>query len=499
MPRYSAEQIYSFARRAGFSPDESATMTAVALAESGGNSRAHNPYGEDSRGLWQINARAHPGLAKRYDLYDPLQNARAAYEVSRHGNDVSPWTVTHGGTGARYLRYRDEAERAAVAYGDGTGLGMWTGTRGYKHRVAAEPSTDDGSGSSPATLAAEPSTSASSAGNPALDRFLEVARDQVGDQYVFGAEAKLKDADPDTFDCSELTQWAAHQAGVTIPDGATAQYLHLKQRGLLIPVEQAKNTPGALLFHFNREPRAGDGRTPGAHVAISLGNGKTVEARNPNKDVGEFDAGNRFTYAALVPGISDGTAAKVPEPEPAPAAAPAIVEPPELGGADTDQDALTDALERRMGLDPMRADTDGDNLSDSYEMVTAKTDPRQGDTDGDRLNDAFELARGLDPTSPDSNSDGHLDGSFAADQLDSDRDGLDDELERALGLNPALADSDADGFGDALEYQSHANALDARVTPLTTPGPLDQDGGPASTLGRDDATTGPLGPTTPLG
>ena len=58
MPRFSAEQIYSFARQAGFSPDEAATMTAIALAESGGNSKAHNPVGEDSRGLWQINGRS---------------------------------------------------------------------------------------------------------------------------------------------------------------------------------------------------------------------------------------------------------------------------------------------------------------------------------------------------------------------------------------------------------------------------------------------------------
>src|ERR1041384_4504420 len=115
MPRYSPEQIYGFARQAGFSPDEAATMTAIALAESGGNSRAHNPVGEDSKGLWQINARAHPGLNSKYDLYDPLQNAKAAYEVSRQGEDVSPWPVTHGLGKSRYLRYRDEAEAAAVA------------------------------------------------------------------------------------------------------------------------------------------------------------------------------------------------------------------------------------------------------------------------------------------------------------------------------------------------------------------------------------------------
>jgi Lysozyme like domain len=38
-----------------FSPDQAATMTAIALAESGGNSGSHNPHGEDSKGLWQIN------------------------------------------------------------------------------------------------------------------------------------------------------------------------------------------------------------------------------------------------------------------------------------------------------------------------------------------------------------------------------------------------------------------------------------------------------------
>ena len=451
-------------------------MTAIALAESGGNSRAHNPHGEDSRGLWQINARAHPGLAERFNLYDPLQNARAAFSVSRSGADISPWTVTHGGSGARYLRYRDEAQQAAVSYGDGADRGVWTGTPGYGHKVAAEPEPGGGGD------------------NQALERFLEVARDQVGDPYVFGAEAKLKDPDPDTFDCSELTQWAAHQAGVTIPDGATAQYLFLKQRGLLIPVDEAKNTPGALLFNFDREPRPGDGRTPGAHVAISLGDGKTVEARNPRKDVGEFEAGERFKFAALVPGISDGKANPVerepekppppPEPEVEPVAAPAVL--PELGGADTDQDALTDALERRLGLDPLRADTDGDNLSDSYELVTAKTDPRRADSDGDRLNDAFELARGLDPTAPDSDADGHLDGSFAIEQLDSDKDGLDDSLETVLGLDARLTDSDRDGFTDALEYRSHTDPLDGQMTPLSTVGP---PGGPST---PDDGAPAPL-------
>src|SRR2546423_15718341 len=85
-------------------------MTAIALAESGGDSRSHATVGEDSRGLWQINAQAHPDLAGRFDLYDPAQNARAAFITSHGGQDVSPGTVTHGGVRARDPRVQDQAQ-----------------------------------------------------------------------------------------------------------------------------------------------------------------------------------------------------------------------------------------------------------------------------------------------------------------------------------------------------------------------------------------------------
>jgi cell wall-associated NlpC family hydrolase len=453
MPRYSPEQIYGFCRLAGFTPDEAATFTAIALAESGGNSRAHNPHGEDSKGLFQINARAHPGLDRKYDLYDPQQNARAAYEVSHRGDDISPWTVTHGGASARYLRYQDSAQAAAIAYGDGPGHGVWTGTPGYGHPVAA--------GDDAATPVNQP---AGTQVNTALDRFLDVAQAQVGDRYIFGAEVKdLNDQNPEAFDCSELTQWAAHQAGVTIPDGAAGQYRYFQKMGLLIPVEQAKNTPGALLFHFASDPVGGRGEPGVAHVAISTGDGNTIEAKNSRAGVVNAEAGNRFNYAAIIPGISDGNPTVLST---TPLVAPAAVAPVELGGADTDHDGLTDALERRMGLDPLRSDTDGDNLADGHELVTSRTDASRADSDGDRLADAFELARGLDPLAPDTDRDGHLDGSFGKNAADADLDGLDDALEMNLGLNPQLADTDADGFGDALELHSRVDPLDPQVNPL---------------------------------
>jgi len=461
MPRYSPEQIYGFCRLAGFSPDEAATFTAIALAESGGNSRAYNPHGEDSKGLFQINARAHPGLDQKYDLYDPVQNARAAYEVSQRGADISPWTVTHtagplGQPSPRYARYQAEAQAAAVAYGDGPGHGVFTGTPGYGHPVAA----GDGDGFAGVTPVAQPGQT-----NTALDRFLDVAQAQVGDRYIFGAEVKnLDDQNPDAFDCSELTQWAAHQAGVTIPDGAAGQYRYFQKMGLLVPVEEAKNTPGALLFHFASDPVGGKGEPPVAHVAISTGDGKTIEAANSRVGVINGQVGNRFNFAAIIPGISDGNPTVLAAASAA-AGAGTPLPPVNLGGPDTDRDGLSDALERRLGLDPSRADTDGDNLADGDELVGARTDPHKGDSDGDRLGDAFELARGLDPLAADTDRDGHLDGSFG-NSTDTDLDGLDDNLEMALGLNPQMVDTDSDGFGDALELHSGVDPLSTQVNPL---------------------------------
>jgi Bacterial TSP3 repeat len=50
---------------------------------------------------------------------------------------------------------------------------------------------------------------------------------------------------------------------------------------------------------------------------------------------------------------------------------------------DTDGDGLGDRLEHRMSLDPHNADTDGDLLSDSFELLFSGTDPLAADTTTD--------------------------------------------------------------------------------------------------------------------
>ena len=57
MARLNEFQIAGYALAAGFPPNEIATATAVALAESGGDTNAtnHNTNGSYDYGIWQIN------------------------------------------------------------------------------------------------------------------------------------------------------------------------------------------------------------------------------------------------------------------------------------------------------------------------------------------------------------------------------------------------------------------------------------------------------------
>lgn len=126
-------------------------------------------------------------------------------------------------------------------------------------------------------------------GRGTVGDFLQAALAQKGDRYRFGAETDLNDANPDTFDCSELVQWAAHQAGVNIADGSWNQKAACKP----LSVEEAMRTPGALLFK------------PG-HVAISLGDGRTIEAMGTKWGVVVADARGRFTSGGLIPGMQYG-------------------------------------------------------------------------------------------------------------------------------------------------------------------------------------------------
>jgi cell wall-associated NlpC family hydrolase len=147
----------------------------------------------------------------------------------------------------------------------------------------------------------------STAVNPTAQAFLNNALQEKGKPYVYGANASISDPNPKAFDCSELTKWASARAGITIPDGATAQFLYIRDHGATMSVQQALHTPGALLFHFGHEPKnLGDIPADG-HVAISLGDGvHTIEARGHAYGTNVFDnaGGRSFNYAGMIPGMA---------------------------------------------------------------------------------------------------------------------------------------------------------------------------------------------------
>lgn len=148
--------------------------------------------------------------------------------------------------------------------------------------------------------------------------FLLEALKLVGDQVVYqlGAENPLGAGlpIPKAQDCSEVVQVAlsrvpltavSNGAGKITPvanfDGAGNQFLACKE----ISVADALRTPGALLFVQSSTNYPGKPANIG-HVAISLGNGATIEARGKAAGTGVFSAYNkngtcRFNKAGKIP------------------------------------------------------------------------------------------------------------------------------------------------------------------------------------------------------
>ena len=119
----SPEQIARIAKTAGIPEKHIPTMVSIALAESGGDIGArYNPEGntgEDSYGLWQINMDPRYaderlklfGIDNKKELFDPVTNAKAAYEIFKlQGLDA--WTVYRTG---KYRDFLPAAKKAASA------------------------------------------------------------------------------------------------------------------------------------------------------------------------------------------------------------------------------------------------------------------------------------------------------------------------------------------------------------------------------------------------
>lgn len=105
--------LVALARSAGFQGQDAAIMAAIAMAESGGRSSAHNNNprtGDNSYGLWQINMlggmgpqrRRSFGIGSNDALFDPAVNANAARQVQQ-SQGFGAWSVYRSGAYKDYL------------------------------------------------------------------------------------------------------------------------------------------------------------------------------------------------------------------------------------------------------------------------------------------------------------------------------------------------------------------------------------------------------------
>jgi cell wall-associated NlpC family hydrolase len=88
---------------------------------------------------------------------------------------------------------------------------------------------------------------------PGAGRLVQIALNQVGKSYVWGAKG------PEQFDCSGLTQWSYAQIGIRIPTGTAGQWPRMR------PVSAAELQPGDLIFFTVETPGKID------HVGMLVG------------------------------------------------------------------------------------------------------------------------------------------------------------------------------------------------------------------------------------
>lgn len=99
--------MYSFQEReqlwieAGGNPAFAAIAAAISMAENGsGDPSVVSPTNDV--GLWQVNLDAHPQYTRQW-LSDPLNNARAAVNISDNGENWNPWVTYKSGAYQQYL------------------------------------------------------------------------------------------------------------------------------------------------------------------------------------------------------------------------------------------------------------------------------------------------------------------------------------------------------------------------------------------------------------
>lgn len=140
-----------------------------------------------------------------------------------------------------------------------------------------------------------------------------IANTRIGQIYTWGARAVLSNKNHNgPWDCAEFVSWCTFQAYGFVfgaygsdPDSADPYsgkwYSDAVDQKATTSVDGALGTPGAILI---RKP--GDFHLKVGHVAVSLGNGSTIEARSTKYGTGIFSgaATRPWSIGCLLPGVT---------------------------------------------------------------------------------------------------------------------------------------------------------------------------------------------------
>lgn len=114
MAKRTPAEVYASLTDVGFDPAQAAIMTAIAGAESGydttalGDTRLESSTWGPSYGLFQVRtSKRETGTGGTRDIArlasSDTEQAEAAYEISRHGTDFSPWSAYSSGAYQGFL------------------------------------------------------------------------------------------------------------------------------------------------------------------------------------------------------------------------------------------------------------------------------------------------------------------------------------------------------------------------------------------------------------
>lgn len=194
----------------------------------------------------------------------------------------------------------------------------------------------------------------------------------------------------------------------------------------------------------------------------------TIPSQSQTSLIGTFSGAglNPGTYTAQGQVSHDGVGAN-------PITIPAVAT---ITALDTDGDLIPDSYEIANDLNPLVDDTtldrDDDSLTNLQEYQLG-TLANQHDTDGDGLSDGWEILYGYFALV---NNETDADQTNDPDD-DPDSDGLLNSAEDQIGTNPNSEDTDGDGFSDQVENEAASSATNSASTPGNPGG---TPGGPAA-------------------